>query len=208
MRLIGQYDSPFVRRVAITMTLYGIEFEHAPLSAFGDFAALLESNPLGKVPALALDDGELLFDSQMILDHLDELAGPERALMPPLGPRRRAVLRRSAVALGLADKAIALRNELYRRADGSRDADTVERLTTQVGSALAWLEAAAPAPWFGETFAADDLITSVAVTFLKRKPPAHFAEARYPALEAQNRAAEALPAFAAHPFPDTGAAPA
>jgi len=201
MILIGQYDSPFVRRVAITLHHYGMGFERRAISVFGDFEAALATNPLGKVPALALDNGEVLFDSQMILDHLDETVGPTRALTPAAGPARRAVLRRSTVALGLAEKAIALRGELYRRAEGTQDPAVTARLERQIGSALDWLEAQRPDPWFADPkMGQDDVTAAVVVTFLMRKPPKHFDPAARPALAALNRRAEALPAFAAAPF--------
>ena len=85
MILVGQLDSPFVRRVAVSMNFYGIAFERQVISVYADADAVRAVNPLGKVPALILDGGETLFDSQMILDHLDELAGPERALTPSAG---------------------------------------------------------------------------------------------------------------------------
>jgi glutathione S-transferase len=74
MFLIGQYDSPFVRRVAIAMRPYGIKFEHKPWSTFGDGDKIAPHNPLRRVPTLVLDDGEALIESTAILDYLDELA--------------------------------------------------------------------------------------------------------------------------------------
>ena len=71
MILIGQFDSPFVRRVAIAMRLYGIAFEHKPWSTFGDADKIAPYNPLRRVPTLVLDDGEALIESAMILDYLD-----------------------------------------------------------------------------------------------------------------------------------------
>jgi len=65
--LIGQYDSPFVRRVAIAMRLYGLAFEHRPWSVFGDAEKLREVNPLMRVPALVLNTGEVLIESFAIL---------------------------------------------------------------------------------------------------------------------------------------------
>ena len=81
MILIGQYDSPFVRRVAIAMRLYGIAFEHRPWSTFGDADKIAPYNPLRRVPTLVLDDGEALIESAMILDYLDDLVGPEKAMI-------------------------------------------------------------------------------------------------------------------------------
>ena len=121
MILIGQYDSPFVRRVVVTLQNYDMPFERQVLSVYGDFERMLAVNPLGKVPALRLNSGEVVFDSQMIIDHLDEAAGPERALTPPGGDQRRQVLRRIAVALGMAEGAVALPVELFRRAPGTAD---------------------------------------------------------------------------------------
>src|SRR5499427_1644563 len=85
MFLIGQYDSPFVRRVAIAMRLYGIAFEHRPWSTFGDAELIAPYNPLRRVPTLVLDSGEALIESTAILDYLDETVGPERAMLPAQG---------------------------------------------------------------------------------------------------------------------------
>jgi glutathione S-transferase len=85
MILIGQYDSPFVRRVGIALRLYGLGYERRPWSTFGDADRIAPLNPLRRVPTLVLDDGEVLIESGAILDHLDELAGPPRALMADSG---------------------------------------------------------------------------------------------------------------------------
>ena len=79
MILIGQYDSPFVRRVGIALTLYGLPFEHRPWSIFGDADKIRAYNPLMRVPTLVLDDGEVLIESHSILDYLDSLVPADRA---------------------------------------------------------------------------------------------------------------------------------
>src|SRR5437879_13047557 len=89
MILIGQYDSPFVRRVAIAMRRYGMDYEHRPWSVFADAEKIAAHNPLRRVPTLILDDGEVLVDSWGIVDALDEAVGPERALLRARGGRRR-----------------------------------------------------------------------------------------------------------------------
>src|ERR1041384_1261002 len=101
MFLIGQYDSPFVRRVAIAMRLYGVPFEHRPWSTFGDADEIAPYNPLRRVPTLVLDNGEALIESFAILDHLDELVGEAKAMIPSHGPERRRQLRLCALATGL-----------------------------------------------------------------------------------------------------------
>src|SRR5271170_643595 len=104
MILIGQYDSPFVRRVGIALHLYGIGYDHRPWSTFGDAEKIAAYNPLRRAPTLVLDDGEVLVESGAILDHLDELAGPGTALLARQGPERRAALQVCALATGLCDK--------------------------------------------------------------------------------------------------------
>ncbi len=81
MILIGQYDSPFVRRVAIALHVYGIGYEHRPWSTFGEADKIAPYNPLRRVPTLVLDDGETLIESGAILDYLDECVGPARAMI-------------------------------------------------------------------------------------------------------------------------------
>src|SRR5512140_281085 len=91
--LYGRYASPFVRRVAVTLRHYDILYRHMPLMPFGpDKAELARFNPIARVPALRLADGEMLIDSAAILDYLDSLAGPGRSLTPVAGPARRRVL--------------------------------------------------------------------------------------------------------------------
>src|SRR3954463_13607706 len=81
MILIGQYDSPFVRRVALALRLYGLPFEHRPWSTFGDADKIAPYNPLRRVPTLVLDGGEVLIESTAILDHLGETVGASRAMI-------------------------------------------------------------------------------------------------------------------------------
>ena len=96
MILIGQYDSPFVRRVALALRFYGLPYEQRPWSTFGDAEKLAAFNPLRRVPTLVLDGGEVLIESGAILDHLDELVGPEKAMIAERGTARRHALERSA----------------------------------------------------------------------------------------------------------------
>ena len=77
MILIGQYNSPFVRRVAIALRLYELSFEHRPWSTFGDADKIAPYNPLRRVPTLVLGSGEALIESAAILDYLDDLVGPD-----------------------------------------------------------------------------------------------------------------------------------
>src|SRR5262249_51903411 len=89
MILVGQYDSPYVRRVAVSLRVLGFDYEQDTRSVFGDFESMRQTNPLSRIPSLVVEDGEVLIDSAAILDWLDEIVGPARALLPPAGPERR-----------------------------------------------------------------------------------------------------------------------
>ena len=106
MMLIGVNRSPYTRRVAITLKAYGVPFEQQSLSGFVNRAEVRASNPLGRIPALVLDNGETLIDSGAIVDHLDETYGRDRALTPASGADRRAVLKVAALMMGACDKAL------------------------------------------------------------------------------------------------------
>jgi glutathione S-transferase len=138
MILIGQYDSPFVRRVAIALRLYGLPFEHRPWSTFGEGDRIAAFNPLRRVPTLVLDGGEALIESTAILDYLDELVGPERAMIAARGPARRHALKVCALASGLGDKAVSLLYERMLRKEPSRI--WVDRCEAQIGGVLEVLE--------------------------------------------------------------------
>ena len=113
MLLIGMFDSPFVRRVAVTMKLLDMPFEHANWSVGRDFERIREYNPLGRVPTLVTNEGDRLMESAAILDYLDERAGPQRALLPPSGPERRQALNLIAMATGAGEKGVM---QIYERA--------------------------------------------------------------------------------------------
>jgi hypothetical protein len=82
MKLIGMMDSPYVRRVAISLELYGVEFESHPLSVFSSFDAFSRINPAVKAPTLVLDNGIRLMDSSLILAYFEGQAAPARKLLP------------------------------------------------------------------------------------------------------------------------------
>jgi glutathione S-transferase len=197
MILIGQYDSPFVRRVAIAMRLYGLAYEHRTWSTFGDADKLAPFNPLRRVPTLVLDDGDVLIESFVILDYLDERVGPAKALIARSGDLRRRALKVCALATGLADKGVSL---LYERILHEATSDVwVARCRAQVSGVLDVLEqdrAARKTPyWFGDAINHADIAVACALRFIREAHPAVFDEARYPALAAHANACEALPPF-------------
>ncbi|XYI00155.1 glutathione S-transferase family protein [Sorangium sp. So ce1128] len=200
MILIGQYDSPFVRRVAVALQHYGLAYEHRPWSVWADADSIAQYNPLRRVPVLVMDDGEALVESAAILDALDGLVGPERALLPPSGEARRAGLRVCALATGFADKAVSLLYEHVLRAGDRRSPVWVDRCVTQISETLDLLERERAARggdfWLG-AFSHADIAVACALRFLGEAHPSLFDTARRPALAAHAARCEALPAFAA-----------
>jgi glutathione S-transferase len=140
MLLIGMFDSPFVRRVAISMKLMELPFEHANWSVGRDFDRIREYNPLGRVPALVTDDGEKLLESGAILDYLEERAGPDRALLPRSGPERRQALRLMALATGAADKGAIQVYERVFRPEEKRHQPWTDRCRAQMSGSLAAID--------------------------------------------------------------------
>ncbi|WP_244816852.1 glutathione S-transferase family protein [Caballeronia sp. Lep1P3] len=199
MILIGQYDSPFVRRVAIAMKLYGMDYEHRPWSVFSDADKIAPFNPLIRVPTLVLDSGDALIESAMILDYLDEEAGPERAMIASAGRARREALKVCALATGLADKAVALVYERVLHKEKSQA--WIDRCAGQVERVLGVLEAdraSRPTPyWFGDAIGHADVAVACALRFTREAHPQMFAATRWPTLIAHADRCEALPAFTA-----------
>lgn len=200
MKLIGMFDSPFVRRVAISLKRYGMPFEHLDWSVGRDFKRIREYSPLGRVPTLVLDDGEVLTESAAILDHLDEVAGEARSLMPRHGAERRRALQLIALTIGAAEKG---REQIYEsafRPPEKRHEPWLERCRSQMHGALAELDKACATSgegaWLvGGRMTHADITAGVVTTFLTESTAVALETARYPALHALVARCEALPEF-------------
>lgn len=199
MILVGMFDSPFVRRVAISAAQLGFDFEHRNWSVGKDAALIRQFHPQGRVPVLVLDDGEALTESAIILDHLDHLAGAERALLPAVNPARRETLQLVALAVGALDKGIQLVYERIFRPAEMHHAPWLQRCRAQAEASLAELDAACAAreghDWLvGDAITQADITLACAVTYLRDAVPLDLAP--FPALQARVARYEALPPFA------------
>lgn len=197
MILIGQYDSPFVRRVAVALRIYGFDYEHRPWSVFGDAEQIGAINPLRRVPTFVTDDGEALLESSAILDWLDDLVGPDRALIAQTGVARRHALKVCALATGLADKAVSL---VYERAIHQRSTPVwTERCRTQIGGVLDVLEADRAIRrsdwWFGARINHADIAVGCVLRFVGEAHPDVLDPLAWPALAAHAARCEAHSAF-------------
>lgn len=199
MILIGQYDSSFVRRVAIALSLYGVPFEHRRWSVVGDAERIRPLNPLMRVPTLVTDDGEVLVETNVILDYVDSFAPAGNALYPAAQPGRRRAMRVSAFATGLADKGVALFYETHLHAHWSEM--WVERCRSQIAGTMGLLEAERPDGdgwWFGAAIGHADIAVACAIAHVTGSNPGLVDLAAYPRLAAHCARAEALPVFQAH----------
>jgi glutathione S-transferase len=199
MILIGMFDSPFVRRVAVSMNLLQMPFEHRNWSVGKDFELIRQFNPLGRVPALVLSDGDTLIESATILDFLDETAGPERALLPRSGEPRREALRIIAIAVGGAEKGVSQVYENAFRPPEKRYRPWVERCHTQTHAALAELDRLCQVrggEWLiGNRTTQADITVACAYTFLSDALDINRDAVAYPALNALAARCEVLPEF-------------
>jgi glutathione S-transferase len=198
MILVGQYDSPYVRRVAISLRVSGMDYDHDTRSVFGDFDSMRTTNPLGRIPSLILDSGETLIDSAAILDWLDEQVGSGRALLPRSGPERREVWRRIALATGAIDKFGGANYERLIRPSEYRWPEWIVRCLTQGNGSLAALESL---PW-PEDAPLDQaqITTGCMINYLKVTAPEYFSAQAFPVLGALWQRLEQLPAFRATSF--------
>lgn len=199
MQLIGMLDSPYVRRVAVSLQLLGLRFEHHNLSVFRTYKHFAEINPVVKAPTLVCDDGEILMDSSLILDYAETLAAPELRLMPPTLPDRQHALNRIGFALAACEKAVQIVYERERPADKQYQ-PWLDRVTGQLHAACQKLDdAVGRHPFTPAHLDQAGVSTAVAWHFIQRMLPEVVQAEAFPALEAWSAQAEQLPAFRAAP---------
>ncbi len=199
MILIGQYDSPFVRRVGIALTLYDMGFEHKPWSTFGDWQQIAPYNPLTRVPTLVLDNGEVLIESHAMLDYLDGEVGATRAMFPVKGAERHRALKVAALATGAADKAVSMFYEKRLHENKAASPMWIERCQRQINGALAELESLRAGRngdfMFGSRLGHADIAVACALRFIMQAHAGLIDMGPYPALSALSEKLEALPVF-------------
>jgi glutathione S-transferase len=196
--LVGQFDSPVTRRVGVVLHHYGIPFTRDTRSIFGDAAEIAKINPMIRIPALILDDGEVLIDSNAILDHLDEQVGPTRALIPPSGPIRRKILQATARASACFEKSGVLVYERIFHPPEHVSQQWETRCQTQLAAGLTELENRFEGPWLcGDILTHADIMLTCAIGYMNLRLGSAFPPGAYPNLEALAAKCEALPAFIA-----------
>lgn len=197
LQLVGMLDSPFVRRVAVSLLLLEVPFEHRSISVFRGFDDFRRINPVVKAPSLVCDDDEVLMDSSLILEHVEALAHP-RSLVPADAKARQRDLRLTGLALAACEKSGQIIYERGLRPPEKQHAPWVDRVGGQLLAAYAELEQALGVQAPGTTSRAG-IAVAVAWRFTQSTLPERVSPADHPRLAAFSAAAEGLPAFQAAP---------
>lgn len=203
MRLIGMLDSPYVRRVAISLTMLDLPFSHEPLSVFSTFDDFAAINPIVKAPSLVTDDGVVLMDSSLILEHSERLASPALSLVPADRQVHSRAQRIIGLALAACEKTVQIVYEHNLRPDEKRHQPWLDRVHGQLSAAYRLLEAEVcqANPWlFGDRPLQADVTSAVAFRFTREMLPETITEEEHPALVALSTQAESTREFVAFPF--------
>jgi glutathione S-transferase len=202
MVLIGMLDSPYVRRVAVSLKLMGLPFEHRSVSVFRTYEEFRKINPVVKAPSFVCNDGTVLMDSTLILDYLEHCVAPGKKLTPAGGPERREALRLIGLAMAACEKMVQIVYEHNQRPPDKVHAPWLGRVTQQATEAFTQLEAACgkTKTWLqGDRVNAADVAVACAWRFSQIYTKDVFPEAKWPALTAYSARAEALPEFSSTP---------
>jgi glutathione S-transferase len=205
MKLIGMLDSPYVRRVAISLQLLGLRFEHQSLSVFRTFSEFQRINPVVKAPSFVCDSGEVLMDSTLILEYAEALARP-RSLMPHEHDELARALRVIGLSLAACEKNVQIIYERGLRPPEKLHEPWVTRVTGQLHAAYGALEdelARNPLDATRDAITQAGISAAVAWTFTQQTTPELVPAAQHPHLVAFTAQAEALPEFKAAPHGDS-----
>jgi glutathione S-transferase len=170
MKLIASLTSPYVRKVRIALADKRIEYELVTTPTWPDIAAS-QWNPLGKVPALVLDDGTALYDSRVIVDYLDSVS-PVSRLIPEPSRQRIAVKKWEALADGICDAAALVVSE-SRRPQRQQSKDWVARQQRKIDLGVAELaRELGERPWCsGDAYSLADIALGCALGYLDFRHP-------------------------------------
>ena len=205
MQLIGMLDSPYVRRVAISLQLLGLRFEHQSLSVFRAFTQFQQINPVVKAPTFICDDSEVLMDSALILEYAEAAARP-RSLMPADLQQLRHALRVIGLAMAACEKSVQIIYERGLRPPEKLHEPWVTRVTGQLLAAYGALEeevSRRPLAVTSSAITQAGVSAAVAWHFTQQMLPEVVPAASYPSLVALSANAEALPEFRAAPHGDS-----
>jgi glutathione S-transferase len=200
MRLIGMLDSPYVRRVAVSLKFLGLPFDHESVSVFRHYDRFAGINPVVKAPTLVTDAGVVLMDSTLILEYAQRLA-PRVPLSPDGLEDFARGQRLIGLALAACEKAVQIVYEHNLRPVEKRHQPWLERVGGQLNTAWGLIEKEiGGGAWLcGTNPLAPDIAVATAWTFCKSQDVVVEALRDYPVTEKFVARAEALPEFLSTP---------
>ena len=202
MRLIGMLDSPYVRRVAVSLAFLDLPFVHEGVSVFRHYDRFAAVNPVVKAPTLVTDAGVVLMESSLILEHAERLADPARSLIPADIDTHARSQRIIGLALAACEKSVQIVYERQLRPAEKQHQPWIDRVTGQLLAAYGLLEEeiGAGGTWLTGTRPLQaDITAAIAWTFTRDLIPDVVAANAFPAVAGHAAHAESLPEFLAWP---------
>ena len=194
MQLIGMLASPYVRRVAISLKVLGLPFDRDLVSVFRHFEKFSSINPVVKAPTFITDNGTVLMDSGLILEHIAAIA--PRGLVPTERAAHEIALRQLGLALAACDKTVSILYERNQRPAEKQHQPWMDRVLGQVLAAYGALEREASPDWFtGEALMQPQITTAVGWYFTQHNFPQLVPAADFPKLSVLSARAEKLTPF-------------
>ncbi|MHA3052159.1 glutathione S-transferase family protein [Acinetobacter sp. ANC 4640] len=194
MKLYGMLDSPFVRRVAISLASQQVNFELIQLSVFSSFNEFSQINPVVKAPTLLLEDGTYLMDSTLILQYLEH---QQKLSFFALSAQGYQLL---GLILALAEKAVQYVYETQLREEKLQNPAWKQRVLLQSEKACQAIEQQIQDYPF---YPADQVCISLAIvwTFIQNKLTGLIAEVNYPHITQLQQQMEQTEVFQRYAYP-------
>jgi len=201
MKLIGMLDSPYVRRVAISLDMLHVPFEHEAVSVFSTFETFQSINPVVKAPTLVCDNGEVIMDSSLILQFVERTLPDARTLWSKDLAQLQHEFRAVSLALAACDKSVQIVYERQLRPAAAQYEPWIQRASGQLLAAYAGLEQEVQSRplVFKETHRQAAVAAAVAWQFTQSMLAHLVPAARHPGLVALSEHMEALPEFVKYP---------
>ncbi len=196
IRLLGSLTSPYVRKVRIVMAEKRIDYQLELEDVWAPDTHILESNPLGKVPCLIMEDGGAVFDSRVIVEYLDGMT-PVAKLIPPSGRERAEVRTWEALADGVVDALILTRLEQTHRPPDQQSQKWIDRQLQKVQAGVnAMSHGLGEKPWCnGHAYSLADIAVGCALGYLDFRFAHIDWRGQYPNLARLNEKVAARPSF-------------
>jgi glutathione S-transferase len=196
IRLLGSLTSPYVRKVRIVMAEKRIDYQLELEDVWAPDTRILESNPLGKVPCLIMEDGGAVFDSRVIVEYLDGMT-PVAKLIPPSGRERAEVRTWEALADGVVDALILARLEQTQRPPEQQSQKWIDRQLQKVHTGIkAMSNGLGEKPWCnGHAYSLADIAVGCALGYLDFRFSHIDWRGQYPNLARLNEKLAARPSF-------------